>query len=147
MLDKTFRAFVTCVFLIVNPGVQADAQKPKPCQFMTVQNYNMIDPPRLTAAVLKGTVQDISHVNIPHACLVVFRESDHEIIAQTESGENGRFSFPKLAPGDYRLIVAANPLCPANRRVRIVKHKWSKRPLIAHMRPRGLDVCSYLDFK
>jgi len=139
--------FILCLFMLI-AGERGQGQQTKPCTGVTFQNDNMVDPPRLTLQTIRGSVQDIRGVSIPHACLAIFRKSSQvEIVASTETDDNGLFSFPALAPGDYTLVVTYNHLCPANLRIRIVRHTWRSHLLRAHMKPHALDDCSYVDFK
>ena len=63
---------------------------------------------------------------------------------------SGRFEFGSVPPSLYRLIVRdpQNALCVANMPLTVINAKRSKaRSQVIHMRPAGVDDCSYGDFK
>ena len=45
--------------------------------------------------------------------------------------------------GANRLVVKADPLCAVNVPLQVVKRQEKKQVLQVHMKPRGLDSCSY----
>ena len=61
--------------------------------------------------------------------------------------ENGRFELKGIPDGNYRLVIKYDAFCPANAKARIDRHASTKKTLIAHMRPGGIDTCSYLELK
>ncbi len=105
------------------------------------ENHNQIDYGPLVIRDVMGTVTDSQPV--PKACIGVFTGTDHKLVTTTESDEDGRFSLPDLSPGRYRLVVKADPLCAANVSIEVVKHQKKNKVLQVHMKPRGLDSCSY----
>jgi len=66
----------------------------------------MINYGPLKLATLRGTVADPQQVLIPQVCAGVFTEKDYKLVAFAESDEEGRFTLPQIASGDYRLVAA-----------------------------------------
>ena len=106
------------------------------------ENHNQIDYGPLTIQEVKGTITDPQPVAVPKVCVGIFTESDHRLLASTESDAEGRFSLQSVPPGRYRLVVKYYPLCAANIPLKVVKQR-KKQILKVHMEPRGLDSCSY----
>jgi len=113
-----------------------------PCA-VVYENHNQIDYGPLVVQEVEGTVVGPQQTAISKACVSVFTEKDHKLLATTLSDANGKFSLQSLPTGRYRLVVSANPLCAANVLLRVVKHSMKKRILQVHMKARGLDTCSY----
>jgi hypothetical protein len=107
------------------------------------ENHNQIDYGPLVVREVRGTVSDPQQTAMPKVCLTVFTEKDHKSVATTETDANGRFSFQSVPPGRYRLIVKADALCTANIPLHVVSRLKRKQVLQVHMKPRGLDTCSY----
>lgn len=121
----------------------AQQKQNSPCM-AGYEDQNQVDYGPLIVREVKGVVTD-PKVAIPQACLGIFTEKDHKIVATTESDANGKFSLQAVPPGLYRLVVKVDSLCAANVSLQVVKHQKRKRGLRVHMRPRGLDSCSYAD--
>lgn len=128
--------------LLAEP-LYAQQKEDSPCVAVYEDN-NQVDYGPLIVQEVKGMVTDPASA-VSQACVGIFTEKDHKIVATTESDANGNFSLQSVQPGVYRLVVAANPLCAANVRLRVVKHQKKKQVLQVHMEPRGLDSCSYVD--
>lgn len=77
--------------------------------------------------------------------MVVFTEYEHKLVAASESDADGKFALRRMTPGRYRLVVKADPLCAANVPLQVVNRQEKKQVLQVHMKPRGLDSCSYAD--
>jgi carboxypeptidase family protein len=107
------------------------------------ENHNQIDYGPLVVQDVKGTITDPQQVAVPKVCVGIFTEEGHKLIATTESDADGKFSLQSVPPGRYRLVVKADPLCAANVPLQVVKHQKKKHALLVHMKPRGLDSCSY----
>ena len=79
----------------------------------TYENVNRKESKGLTIPVIEGHVMIYAGENIPSgsnikvvgACLAVFTEKEHRLVAQTISDENGNFTFTAISSGRYRLIV------------------------------------------
>ena len=107
------------------------------------ENHNQIDYGPLPVQDVKGTIIDPQQVAVPRVCVGLFWEKDHKLVATTESDADGKFFLQSVPTGRYRLIVKADPLCAANVPLQVVKHQKKKHALLVHMKPRGLDSCSY----
>ena len=118
-------------------------------------NQNQVDPKHSSVAGISGRV--VAESGTPPkqfgpvaACLGLFTEEDHRLIASVIADEEGRFRFDFVPSGRYRLVVrdSQNVFCLANMPLRVVKGPHRRaRPLVIHMRAAGIDDCSYGDFK
>lgn len=113
-----------------------------PCM-IEYENHNQIDYGPLIVQEARGTITDPQQGVIPKVCVGIFTEKGHKLLATTESDANGMFSLQSVPPGRYRLVVKADPLCSANVPLKVVKSQKKKQVLRMHMKPRGLDSCSY----
>ena len=113
------------------------------------ENHNQIDYGPLIFDHLSGRAVDPSSLQMPRVCLGLFKEGNHKLVATASTDENGNFKFSVVPLGRYRLVVHADGLCAANVPLRIVRAKNSSksRELVLHMRPSGIDACSYGDYK
>jgi Carboxypeptidase regulatory-like domain len=109
------------------------------------ENHNQTDYGPLVVQEVKGTIKDPQQVAVPKVCAGIFTEKEHKLVATTESDVDGKFSLQSVPPGRYRLVVKVDPLCAANVPIQVVKHQKKKQVLQVHMKPRGLDSCSYAD--
>ena len=107
------------------------------------ENHNQVDYGPLIVQEVKGTIMDPQQGAVPKVCVGMFTEKDHKLVATTESDADGKFSLQSVPPGRYRLVVKADPLCAANVPLQVVKQQKKKQVLQVHMKPRGLDSCSY----
>ena len=118
-------------------------------------NRNQVEPKRSSVRGISGRViaevgQPAKEVGAVPACLGLFTESDHRLIASVVADDEGRFKFGSVSPGKYRLVVRdpQNGFCVANMPLSIAKWPRGKaKSLVIHMRPAGVDDCSYGDFK
>jgi hypothetical protein len=115
------------------------------CKNMTYENRNQIDYGPLRVGVIKGIAVDSQRVTIPKICVGVFTEAEHKLVATIETNGNGEFELKSLPNGDYRLVAKYPGFCPANARLRVQMRSHSKRKLTVHMKPAGIDICSYVD--
>ena len=109
------------------------------------ENHNQADYGPFVLQKVRGSITDPAQVAIPTACVGIFTEKDHKLVATSESDADGMFSLQVVPPGRYRLVVKADPFCAANVRLQVVKSQAIKRVLRVHMTPRGLDSCSYAE--
>ena len=137
------RILILLIALIALPGATF-AQQQRACKEVTYQNHNQIDY-SLTVQKVIGEVSDSQQVPIPKVCVALFGEPDHKLIVSAETDELGRFSLQAIPPGEYRLVSVYDPLCPANAILRVAKKSKNYTPLQVHMKPRGLDECSYAE--
>jgi hypothetical protein len=149
-----FRFF--CLSLIVTfsllPVIAQDKDNDCPKQVEYV-NRNFIDTPTISLRGVEGRATDSSGVPVPNICVALFTEKERRFVAQTVTDENGYFRFGKIPKGRYRLVGRLNYdyLCPVNVRIRRVSFPlggfFRKSRLVLHMRPAGIDDCSYGDTK
>lgn len=122
----------------------ANADRPKRVEYI---NRNMIDSPTISLHSLQGRAIDSNGVAVPSIRIALFTEKDHKFVAQTVTDENGYFRFEKTGNGSYRLVgrLEYDYLCPVNVRVRQVSSPFVSRKtkLVLHMRPSGIDDCSF----
>jgi len=116
------------------------------CMDLSYQNRNQTDYGPLRVAALRGSATDSQGVAIPKTCVGVFTETDHKLIAATETDDNGRFELKGIPDGDYRLVAKYDGFSPANAKLR-VEHSRSKKLLAVQMRPAGLDTTSFVELK
>jgi len=145
---------LTIIFILV-PALLVNAQTPKCKSPIDYGNRNQVDAKRSTVGRLSGRA--ISEVGDPAkeigpvpVCLGVFTEKDHRLVASAVADEEGRFHFASIPLGRFRLVVRdpLNLYCLANMPLHVVKWPRGKaKPLVIHMRPSGIDDCSYGDFK
>ena len=161
VLQMAFTRILKPLFMAALIGSNAFAQQGVPrCARIEYGNRNQVDPKPLSIRILSGKVFDEIgenpvqvHAPIPGACLGLFTETDHRLVASATADDRGRFRFARVSPGHYRLVARdpQNVFCLANALVRIVD--WpgggalkAKRTIV-HLRPAGIDTCSYADYK
>ena len=147
-----------CFFLV--PLAVAQQQKNLCDSPIKYESRNQVDPPPLSVSVVSGRV--INEVGalgdspkevgpVDGACIGLFTEKDHQLIASTNADDEGRFRLNKVPVGRYRLVVRAGSLCVANVPLRVIRGARDKagesRQLVIHMRAAGIDTCSYGDYK
>lgn len=129
--------------LVLSVAAQARGRS-LPC-IVQYEHHNQVDYGPLIVQEVRGTITDPQQVALPKVCVGIFTEKDHKLVATTESDADGKFSLQSVPPGQYRLVVKADPLCAANVPLQVVKSQEKKQVLRVHMKPRGLDSCSYAD--
>ena len=76
--------------------------------------------------------------------------ADHRLLSTTVADRSGTFHFQHVRPGRYRLLVQVAGFCTANVSIRIEpprRGKLQRRKLVVYMDARGIDRCSYVDYK
>ena len=147
---------ILTILLVACSGSLSYAQQSPSCKSpIEYGNRNQVDPKPSSVRGISGRV--IAEVGRPAkevgpipACLGLFMEKDHRLVASAVANEEGRFKFSSVPPGRYRLVVRdpQNAFCIANMPLRIVRWLRGKaKPLVFHMRPAGIDDCSYGEFK
>ena len=149
------RYHLAIIVVLVWSGLLVNAQTPKCKSPIEYDNRNQVDPKHSTVRRILGHA--ISEAGDPAkgigpvpVCLGLFTEKDHRLIASAVADEEGRFEFGPIPPGRFHLVVRdpLNLFCLANMPLEVVKWRRGKeRPLVIHMRPAGIDNCSYGDFK
>src|SRR5262245_37176629 len=89
-------------------------------QAIVYENHNQSDPKPLIVRSPTGRViaeagdesQEIG--SVPGACLGLFTEEGHRLIATGAADQGGKFQFGKVPNGKYRLVVRAGGFCTAN---------------------------------
>jgi hypothetical protein len=113
------------------------------CGQISYEDHNQIDYGPLRVSVAEGNARDTQGAVIPNVCMGVFSEPDHKLIATTQTDAKGAFKFPPVAKGRYRLVAKCEGFCTAN--VILLVQRATGRSLRLHMRPAGIDTCSYVD--
>lgn len=141
---KTLATALLAIAFAAMPLTVSGQQK-EPCAGASYQDGNQVDYGPLTIQNMTGQVADFQQVPIPKACVALFTESGHTLVTAVETDGQGQFSLPRVRPGRYRLVILNEPLCPANAKVRVVRRLKNQVRLRGHMKPRGVDDCSYID--
>jgi hypothetical protein len=98
-------------------------------------------------AAVRGVAKDAQGVVIPKACVGVFTEAGHKLVATTQTDDDGQFELNDIPDGAYRLIAKYEGLSTANAKLRIEQRSQNKKSLTAQMRPTGLDTHSFIELK
>lgn len=116
------------------------------------ENRNQSDPKPLVIneAIGDVTVQGGKPVNdlgpASGACLGIFTEKEHKLVATATTDREGRFKFNSVTPGEYRIVARYETFCIANIPLIITAKASPKhKRLTLHMRPVSLDECSYAE--
>jgi hypothetical protein len=121
------------------------------CSSFEYVNHNQVDPPPLSVPAISGRVIDPNGVHVPGACLGLFREKGHRLLSTIVADDGGTFKFQPVRPGRYRLLVQVEGFCTANVSLRIGRSPRAgilqPKKLVIHMDARGIDRCSYVDYK
>jgi hypothetical protein len=141
MNTRKLTLLIVAAALLAAPSF-AQQKADSPCM-VEYENHNQVDYGPLIVQEVKGTIMDPQQGAVQKVCVGIFTEKDHKLVATTESNTDGKFSLQSVPPGRYRLVVKADPLCAANVPLQVVKHRKKKHDLLVHMKPRGLDSCSY----
>jgi Carboxypeptidase regulatory-like domain len=118
-----------------------------PCGDLTYENRNQTDYGPLHVPGIRGIAQDAKGGPIPKACVGVFTEVGHKLIAVTQANGTGRFELKNIPDGEYRLVTKYEGFCPANAKVVLERRAKGKKRLTVQMRFAGLDDCSYVQLK
>lgn len=144
MSNRKVTLLIFAAALLAEPSFAQQKGDSSPCM-VEYENHNQIDYGPLIVQAVKGTITDPEQGAVPKVCVGIFTEKDHKLVATTESDADGKFSLQSVPAGRYRLVVKADPLCAANVPLQVVKSQKKKQVLRVHMKPRGLDSCSYAD--
>ena len=139
--NRNLTLLIFAAALLAEPSFAQQKVDSSPC-IIEYENHNQTDYGPLIVQDVRGTITDPQQGAVPKVCVGIFTEKDHKLVATTESDAAGNFSLQSVSAGRYRLVVKADPLCPANVPLEVVKHQ-KKKVLRVHMKPRGLDSCSY----
>lgn len=144
------------ILLLGLPVPSQETKEPCKCQ-VAYENKNQVDPKPLSVQMVSGrTIGEAGDIGaareigaVAGACLGLFTEQDHRLVAITVADNEGRFQFDEVRAGKYRLVVQAAGLCVANVPLQVVRgsRRKDQKQLVIHMRPAGIDDCSYGDYK
>jgi hypothetical protein len=140
---------------------QPDAQSLRQtfaCEAITrYENRNQVDDGPLVLSTLSGQVfAEVGNPAkplgpFPNACIGLFSEGEHKLVSNTVANKDGSFSIRDVPPGSYRLVVrdSQNAFCVANAPIRMSEPKERARGgrVVIHLRPAGIDDCSYANYK
>ena len=143
MSNQKTTLLLLSVALLVMPSFAAQQKGDSSRCTAEYENHNQVDYGPLIVQKVTGTITDPQQIAMAKVCVAIFTEKQHRLLATTESDEEGKFSLKSVPPGQYRLVAKADPLCGASVPLRVVKHQNKRRALHLHMKPRGLDACSY----
>lgn len=68
--------------------------------------FAALAPPARAQSVLGGRILDVDGAPVAYANVQLLVSSDSSFVSGTIAGEEGRFTFPIVRPGDYRLFVS-----------------------------------------
>lgn len=146
-MNNTLRFSVLAIFSSFASSPLSAQQKSPLCGELQYENHNMIDYGPLRISAVRGIVKDPLGIVIPHACVGVFSESNHKLVAAERVDSEGLFEIPSIPDGKYRLIVAYDSFCAANVSIILRNRAHGKKRLVATMRPSGIDVCSHVEWR
>ncbi len=138
--------FLSFLFLATTPSLWA-LQNGLPCGDMKYERHNMVDYGPLRISIIQGIANDVQGCAIPHACVGVFSEADFKLVASGQTDSEGHFKIQDVPDGKYRLVVTSEGFCAANAPIILRRRPHAKEKLVAIMKPRGIDVCSYIEWK
>jgi Carboxypeptidase regulatory-like domain len=73
---------------------------------MTYEDHNQVNPKALRLGTVEGAAKDERGIEISEACVGLFPDREHQRVAVTETGKDGRFIFHGIPPGAYRLVAS-----------------------------------------
>ena len=117
------------------------------CKEMAYGHENQIDPSPIELRRVEGKVLDPSRTAIPHVCVGIFTEPEHNLIRYSETDETGLFALDlaRLPEGEYRFVGQVPYFCPANALIRNKSRSHHKTTIVVQMNVRGIDTCSYVE--
>lgn len=133
------------------------AQNVKDCKsIVSYENHNQVDPAPLVISSVTGMVVDKDNVPIPNACVGLFTEKEHKLIAQSVTNQDGYFEIVSVPSGQYRLVARYSPFCTLNASLKILKQtgkhkrrldKQARKRMMLYLVPQSIDSCSYIEYK
>ncbi len=148
-MQQSVLVFLGLALLAVMPSMAAQ-KGDDPCPSSTgYENHNQVDYGPLKVRVVLGTSvvetgdKTQPGKTIPGACLSLFTEKDHKLVATVVADSQGQFQFDAISSGRYRLVARAKGFCTANVPLEVVKSSRRKTKIVVHFRPAGIDTCSY----
>ncbi len=120
-----------------------------PCDSsVTFADRNMVDY-TIEIGMVRGQVLDPGGAAMPGGCVALFAADRSTLLHTVEADENGKFAMPDVKDGSYWLVVHDPQwiLCPATAHVKVKRSRMRKKTVVVHMKPRGIDDCSYCEAK
>jgi len=117
------------------------------CKNLSYENRNQTDYGPLHVGTVRGVAKDAQGVVIPKACVGVFTEAGHKLVATTQTDDGGQFELNHIPDGAYRLIAKYEGFSTANAKLQIEQRSRSKKSLTVQMRPSGLDTRSFIELR
>ena len=149
MIARILKCLLATSIFLATVGVFSlcAQEKPESCKTMEYEHRNMIDYGPLRISRIHGITKDAHGMALGSGCVGVFSKDGKRLISATNIRSDGTFDIPKIAKGDYILVVKIDLLCPANAKVKLGSGIRSKSNLIAVIKPSGLDECSWIEAK
>ena len=117
------------------------------CKNLSYEDRNQTDYGPLQVTTVRGVAKDAQGVVIPKACVGVFTETGHKLVATAQTGAGGQFELNHIPNGAYRLIAKYEGFSTANAKLQIEQRSQSKKSLTVQMRAAGLDTGSFIELK
>jgi hypothetical protein len=127
-------------------ALMSASQETSACKDLSYANGNQIDYGPLQVTAVRGTAKDAQGVPVPRACVGIFTEASHKLVASTQTNGIGGFELKDAPIGDYRLVAKYEGFSPANAKVRVERSR-GKKTLVVQMRLAGLDSGSFVEVK
>ncbi len=127
------------------PSIAQD--KPTDCSAIQYEHLNQIDPKPIEVPTVRGIAIDETGAPVSRGCVGVFSDDHSRLVASTDIQADRSFSFPKLRAGNHVQIVTSLGFCPANNALRIRRGRHGNQKLVATMKVRGIDTCSWIEVK
>src|SRR5260370_33690106 len=124
--------------LLMEPPLWAQ-KNPPPGREIKYEHRNMIDYGPLRISGIRGFAKDIQGFVVPNACVGVFSEMDHKLIATGEAGYDGVFEIRNVPNAKDRLIVACESFCAANVSIILRNRSRGGKRLVTMLTPRSID--------
>lgn len=155
MMPRVFRALLILLFCSIAHAQDASSGCKSPVEY---GNHNQVDPRPQAVRVVSGRVflqvgnlggELKDTVPVGEALVGLFTEAGHRLVAESEADGEGRFRLRDVPAGRYRLVVRDPTclLCVANVPLKVMhgrgRVKDTRGALVIHMRPGGIDDCSY----
>ena len=137
------RVAITALCCLVLRLVAAGQRPDTSCREMDYEDRNQVDYGPLKVAALQGIAKDSDGVVVPRVCIGIFTETEHKLIAATQTDSKGHFQLKGVPTGDYRLVAAYDGFSPANAKLR-VERLSSGKLLAIQMRFAGVDSGSFI---
>lgn len=145
---STFSKHIACTALFFIGATTASGQQAGDCKGdLSYEHHNQVDYGPLKFNKIRGVARDPAGVPISGACVIVFIEDDHKMVANTETDGEGAFHFDFIPAGRYRVVAKLRGFCAANVPIIIRNPRKKGKRLMIHLVPPAIDVCSYGAYK